>query len=107
MPATYSAARLWAGLPVLRPSIPSLASACTCDHQRASSARTPMVTVMTAARAANAVTFMKRPPDSLPDRHVEQHQPAFDRFEGEAVSSLGVFTWRRAIIVMEGDSSIP
>src|SRR5262249_2145835 len=31
---TYSAARLCAGLPVFRPSMPSFASASTCDHHR-------------------------------------------------------------------------
>src|SRR5258708_3728023 len=46
-PATYSAARLCAGLPVLRPSMPSLASASTWDHQRCSSAQTPTVTATT------------------------------------------------------------
>src|SRR5581483_7125542 len=37
--ATYSAARLWPGLPVLRPSIESSARTLTYDHQRSASAR--------------------------------------------------------------------
>src|SRR5207247_10237651 len=70
--ATYSAARLWPGLPVLRPSMESSASTLTCDHHLSLLAGTPPPLARAApredallARAAGALSLLAGTPAPL------------------------------------------
>src|SRR5207247_947768 len=70
--ATYSAARLCSGLPVLRPAIASVASASMCENQRSApaAARWPSIRIVSVSvMAATSVTPTMRPMKSSGANH--------------------------------------